>query len=60
MIHLLITFNFLFFQNQNLQQKYEDVIDVNIIRFKPKKSEDELELLPPIQSERPEALSMSY
>lgn len=42
-----------------LTQRFEDINDYQIKNYKVKISEDELELLPFIQFERPEAISAS-
>jgi hypothetical protein len=57
MISLFIIFNMLWLQPLIKTQRFEEVIDANIQKFKVKTTDEELEMIPPIQFEHPEALS---
>jgi hypothetical protein len=57
MISVFLIFNFLWYQPVIKTQKFEEIIDINIQKYKVKTKDDDLEMMVPIQFERPEALS---
>jgi hypothetical protein len=60
MITVFLTLNIWIYQPLIKTQKFEDIIDQNIKKYKVKTDDVELEMMVPIQFERPEALSASY
>ena len=57
MVSIILLLNLKIFQP--LTQRFEDIEDYRIKNYKVKTVEEELELLPFIQFERPEAISAS-
>lgn len=57
MISFIIIFNFLLYQPIIMIQRFEEITDIHIKKFKVKTSNEDLEMMLPIQYDRPESLS---
>lgn len=57
MISFIIIFNFLLYQPIIMIQRFEEITDIHIKKFKVKTANEDLEMMLPIQYDRPESLS---